>query len=217
MDDGAREDGAVDDAAVDDAAVDGLVVGDDGVARCWWAGDDVQYVAYHDDEWGRPVHDDVRLYEKLCLEGFQSGLSWLTILRKREAFRTAFAGFDPSVVAGFGEDDVARLLDDAAIVRHRGKIEAAIANARVVLDLAAAHGSLDAFVWSFAPDPPPPRPRRIADVPATTPESTALAKALKAAGARFVGPTTAYAFMQSMGLVDDHLVGCVAGDAIAGI
>lgn len=185
----------------------GLVVGDDGLPRCWWPGQDPGYVAYHDEEWGRPVHDDVRLFEKLCLEGFQSGLSWLTILRKREAFRSAFAGFDPQVVAGFGDADVQRLLGDAGIVRHRGKIEAAIANAAVVLALQEAHGSFDAFVWSFAP-PPSPRPTAVADVPASTAESTALARALKARGARFVGPTTAYAFMQSMGLVDDHVAGC---------
>ncbi|WP_370325196.1 DNA-3-methyladenine glycosylase I [Euzebya sp.] len=190
------------------AVADGLVVGDDGLARCWWPGGDPGYIAYHDTEWGRPVHDDVRLYEKLCLEGFQSGLSWLTILRKREAFRSAFAGFDPTVVAGFGDADVDRLLGDAGIIRHRGKITAAIANAGVVLDLAEAHGSFASFVWGFAPDGPRSRPATPADVPATTPESTALARALKRAGARFVGPTTAYAFMQAMGRVDDHLVGC---------
>jgi DNA-3-methyladenine glycosylase I len=190
----------------------GLRVDDDGVARCWWPGTDPLYLDYHDREWGRPVHDDVRLYEKLCLEGFQSGLSWLTILRKRDRFREAFAGFDPAVVARFDQVDVQRLLADAGIVRHRGKIEAAIANADVVLDLAGQHGSFDAFVWGFAPSPTPPRPRTIDDVPATTPESTALARALKGHGARFVGPTTAYAFMQSMGLVDDHLDGCEFGD-----
>lgn len=185
-----------------------MILGADGRARCAWAGEDAQYIAYHDTEWGVPVHDDTRLYEKLCLEGFQSGLSWLTILRKRENFRQAFAGFDPTTVRDFDQADVQRLLGDAGIIRHRGKIEAAINNADVVLDLARAHGSLSAYVWSFAPDPTPPRPRTMADVPVTTDESTALAKALKAAGARFVGPTTAYAFMQSMGLVNDHVVGC---------
>jgi DNA-3-methyladenine glycosylase I len=179
----------------------------DGRRRCWWCGDDPGYVTYHDTEWGRPVHDDRRLFEKLCLEGFQSGLSWLTILRKREAFRAAFAGFDPVQVARFGEAEVRRLLQDPGIVRHRGKIEATIANARATLDLVAEEGSLDAFVWRYAPADPPV-PRRITDVPATTPGSTALARDLKARGFRFVGPTTAYAFMQSMGLVDDHLAGC---------
>jgi DNA-3-methyladenine glycosylase I len=186
---------------------DGLVVGADGVRRCWWPGEDAQYLDYHDTEWGQPVHDDVRLFEKLCLEGFQAGLSWLTILRKRERFRAGFAGFDPTAVAAFGEEDVARLLADAGIVRHRGKIEAAIGNARVVLDIQDEFGSFDSFVWQFAPDDHR-RPASLADVPATTPESNALSKALKARGARFVGPTTAYAFMQSMGLVDDHLAGC---------
>jgi DNA-3-methyladenine glycosylase I len=190
--------------------VEGLRVGGDGVARCWWAGEDPLYVAYHDEEWGRPVRDDARLYEKLCLEGFQSGLSWLTILRKRPAFRAAFAGFDPAVVAGFGEPDVERLLADAGIVRHRGKVEAAIANARVVLDVAAAHGSFATYVWWFAPEGPRSRPATAAEVPSTSPESVALARDLKRRGARFVGPTTAYAFMQSMGLVDDHVAGCAA-------
>ncbi|HUG84842.1 MAG TPA: DNA-3-methyladenine glycosylase I, partial [Euzebya sp.] len=187
--------------------VDGLLTGPDGVARCWGPGQDPMYVAYHDDEWGKPVHDDVRLFEKLCLEGFQSGLSWLTILRKRENFRAAFARFDPVAVAAFDDGDVDRLLGDAGIVRHRGKIAAAIVNAAVVLELARSHGSFAAFVWGFAP-PPGPRPTSLAQVPASTPQSTALARELKRHGARFVGPTTAYAFMQSMGLVDDHLDGC---------
>lgn len=190
---------------------DGLVVGSDGHTRCWWPGEDPDYLAYHDKEWGKPVHDDVRLYEKLCLEGFQSGLSWLTILRKRAAFRRAFAGFDPEAVAAFDDRDVARLVADASIVRHRGKITAAITNAAVVLDLARTHGSFDAFVWGFAPHPRPPRPATLDDVPPVTAESTALAAALKSAGARFVGPTTAYAFMQAMGMVNDHLCGCDFG------
>lgn len=176
--------------------------------RCPWATSDPAYVAYHDDEWGRPVTDDRRLYEKLCLEGFQSGLSWLTILRKREAFRAAFAGFDPVRVAAFDDADVARLLGDAGIVRHRGKITAAIANARAVLLLQERHGSLADVVWRFAPDPEPPPPRTLAELPATTAESTALARELRAAGFRFVGPTTCYAFMQAMGLVNDHLLDC---------
>ncbi len=183
--------------------------GADGRRRCGWCGDAADYVAYHDDEWGRPVVDDVRLFEKLSLEGFQSGLSWLTILRKREGFRCAFADFDPTVVAGFGERDVQRLLGDAAIVRHRGKIEATIANARATLAVQEAHGSLAALVWSFEPDRRGrPVPERLGDLTPTTSESTALAKALKAAGFRFVGPTTAYAAMQSLGLVNDHLRGC---------
>lgn len=184
------------------------MVGPDGRTRCWWPGDDPQYLDYHDTEWGAPVHDDRRLFEKVCLEGFQSGLSWLTILRKREAFREVFHGFDPDVVASFGEPDVQRLLGDARIVRHRGKIEATIANARCVADLHARGEAFDDLVWTFAPDPTPPRPRSLADVPPTTPESTALSKELKGRGFRFVGPTTAYAFMQSMGMVDDHLAGC---------
>jgi DNA-3-methyladenine glycosylase I len=189
---------------------EGLIAGPDGLPRCWWPGQDAEYLRYHDTEWGRPVHDDVRLYEKLCLEGFQSGLSWLTILRKRENFRAAFAGFDPVQVTTFDEQDVARLLGDAGIVRHRGKITAAIGNAAVVLDLAASHGSFAEFVWGFAPAPAA-RPRSMDEVPATTAESTALSAALRRAGARFVGPTTAYAFMQSMGLVDDHMAGCAFG------
>ena len=191
------------------SADDGLWEHPDGAVRCWWCGDDPAYVAYHDTEWGVPVHDDVRLFEKLCLEGFQAGLSWLTILRKRPAFRAAFAGFDPVVVARYGDDDVARLLGDAGIVRHRGKIEATITNARAYEELVAREGSLDAFVWRYAPADPPV-PRTIADVRATSPESTTLSKELKRRGWRYVGPTTVYAFQQSMGLVDDHLVGCDA-------
>lgn len=192
---------------------DGLVVGDDGRARCWWGASTPDYAAYHDAEWGRPVADDRRLFEKLCLEGFQSGLSWLTILRKREAFRAAFAGFDPDAVARFGDADVARLLGDAGIVRHRGKIEAAIANARATTAVCARHGSLAAFVWGFEP-PASERPSRVTRdalcAAPTTPASNRLAKALKAEGFKFVGPTTAYAFMQAMGLVDDHVHGCWA-------
>jgi len=192
-------------------------VHDDGVARCFWATDDAQYRAYHDDEWGRPVVDDVRLYEKLCLEGFQSGLSWLTILRKRDAFRRAFRGFDPKKVCRFADDDVERLLGDASIVRHRGKIEAAIHNAGRVLEVQREHGSLAAFVWGFEP-PPSERPKRVTHAAvmqmAKTPASARLAKALKQRGFRFVGPTTAYAFMQAMGMVNDHIEGCAFRGAI---
>lgn len=187
--------------------MDDLVTGTDGRRRCGWCGTDPDYVAYHDDEWGRPVHDERRLFEKLCLEGFQAGLSWLTILRRREGFRAAFAGFEPAIVAGFGDDDVERLLVDARIIRHRGKIEAAIANARRLVAMQEDGESLDDLVWSYAP-PARPRPATMAEVPASTPESTALSAELRRRGWRFVGPTTAYAFMQSMGLVDDHLDGC---------
>ena len=191
-----------------------LVVGDDGRARCPWAAGSPEYREYHDDEWGRPVVDDDALYERLCLEGFQSGLSWLTILRKREGFRAAFAGFDPSAVAAFGPAEVDRLLADAAIVRHRGKIEAAIANARATLAVIEAEGSLGALVWRFEPDPPSAAPVGLADIPATTPASVALARELRRRGFRFVGPTTVYATMQAVGLVDDHLDGCHARPAV---
>ena len=187
-----------------------MVRGDDGARRCGWCTAAPDYVAYHDDEWGRPVTDDVRLYEKICLEGFQSGLSWLTILRKRDGFRRAFAGFEPAAVARYGPRQVERLLGDAGIVRHRGKIEATIANARATLAVQERHGSLAALVWSFEPSRRSrrPAPKRLGDVPSTTPESTALSKELARNGFRFVGPTTAYAAMQSLGLVDDHLAGC---------
>jgi DNA-3-methyladenine glycosylase I len=191
---------------------DGLVRNEDGVVRCWWGGgDDLAYRAYHDEEWGRPVTDDVRLFEKLALEGFQAGLSWLTILRKREAFRRAFAGFDFRRVARFDERDVARLLGDASIVRHRGKIESTVNNARRAEELVEAEGSLAAFVWRFEP-PPADRPRRIDRAAlrglSQTDGSRALARELRRRGWTFVGPTTVYAFMQAMGLVDDHLEGC---------
>lgn len=177
-------------------------------ARCPWCGDDPLYVAYHDTEWGRPVGDDRRLYEKICLEGFQSGLSWITILRKRENFRAAFADFEIERVARFGEADVARLLADAGIVRHEGKIRAAISNAQAALRLIDEKGGLGAHLWSFAPERPAPPPRSLADTPTQTPESAAMAKDLKKRGWRFFGPTTAYAFMQSMGMVNDHIEGC---------
>jgi DNA-3-methyladenine glycosylase I len=185
------------------------VVGDDGRRRCPWAGTTADYQEYHDDEWGRPVVDDVRLYEKLCLEGFQSGLSWLTILRKRPAFRAAFAGFEPEKVAAFDDGDVERLLGDAGIVRHRGKIEAAIANARATLAVRADRGTLAALVWEFEPARRRrAAPVRLGDLAPQTPESVGLSKALRRYGFRFVGPTTAYAAMQSLGLVNDHLQGC---------
>ena len=185
------------------------VTGDDGRRRCPWAGSTPEYQAYHDDEWGRPVIDDVRLYEKLCLEGFQSGLSWLTILRKREGFRRAFAGFEPEKVAAFDDGEVTRLLGDSGIIRHRGKIEATIANAGATLAVQADRGSLAALVWEFEPARQGrPVPVRLGDLPPQTPESVALAKALRRYGFRFVGPTTAYAAMQSLGVVNDHLQGC---------
>ena len=193
---------------------DGLVRNEDGVTRCWWGGGDhLEYRSYHDDEWGTPVTDDVRLFEKLSLEGFQSGLSWLTILRKREAFRQAFAGFDFHVVARYGARDVERLLEDASIVRHRGKIESTINNARRALELVEAEGSIAAFAWRFEPGPedrPPSMTREALMELAQTDASRALAKELKRRGWSFVGPTTVYAFMQAMGLVNDHLEGCDA-------
>jgi len=182
-----------------------LVVGEDGISRCWWGASTPDYAVYHDREWGVPVADDRHLFEKLSLEGFQSGLSWLTILRKREAFRVAFSGFDFSKIARYDEADVDRLLGDAGIVRHRGKIEATINNAGRSIELVDEVGSLAAFFWSFEPGEP------AGDLPSETAESRAMAKALKTRGFRFVGPTTCYAFMQSMGIVNDHLPGCSAG------
>jgi DNA-3-methyladenine glycosylase I len=187
--------------------VSDLVTGPDGRARCAWGASAPEYLAYHDEEWGRPVRDADGLFERLCLEAFQSGLSWLTILRKRDNFRAAFAGFEIAAVARFGPRDIERLLADAGIVRNRAKIEAAIANARA----AAEVDDLGGLIWSFAPDPDGrPAPSALADVPAVTAESTALAKELKRRGFRFVGPTTAYALMQACGLVNDHLEGCCA-------
>ena len=197
--------------------IPGLVRDADGVTRCWWAGRDPLYVNYHDEEWGRPVTDDSRLFEKICLEGFQAGLSWLTILRKREAFRRAFAGFDIARVAGFGARDVERLLGDAGIVRHRGKIESTINNAKRAQDLVAEHGSLAAYIWRWEP-PSASRPRRVTKSVlmrlALSAEAAALSKDLKRRGWTFVGPTTIYAFMQAMGLVNDHLEGCAAREAV---
>ena len=184
----------------------GIVVDDSGVARCSWAAASVDYLAYHDREWGVAVHGEVGLYERLTLEAFQSGLSWLTILRKREGFRAAFAGFEPQAVAAFGEADIERLMADTAIVRNRAKIRAAVTNAQAVVRL-REHGGLDELFWSFVPAGHR-RPRSPADVPATTPESIELARTLKRNGFVFVGPTTAYAGMQACGLVNDHLTGC---------
>ncbi len=184
-----------------------LVHGDDGRARCAWATSTPDYVAYHDNEWGRPVTDRRTLFEKLCLEGFQSGLSWLTILRKRNNFRAAFADFDPASVASFDEDDVRRLLGDAGIVRHERKIRSTIGNARALLAMESEGERLETLMWSYRPRDSP-IPTTLADVPASTPESTELARALKSRGFTFVGPTTAYAAMQAMGIVDDHLAGC---------
>ncbi|WP_062518052.1 DNA-3-methyladenine glycosylase I [Demequina gelatinilytica] len=177
--------------------------------RCFGAGDPL-YERYHDEEWGLPVHGDAALLERIVLEGAQSGLAWITILRKREGYREAFEGFDPAAVAAFTEADVERLMDDARIVRNRRKIESAIINARATVALAEAGGSLDALFWSFAPEQRAVAPGSWEDVPASTPESIALAKALKKAGFVFVGPTTMYAAMQACGLVDDHIAGCVA-------
>jgi DNA-3-methyladenine glycosylase I len=182
-----------------------LVRGDDGVVRCPWAGGDALYQAYHDDEWGLPVADDTRLFEKICLEGFQAGLAWITILRKREAFRKAFDGFDPVRVARFREARVERLLGDAGIVRHRGKIESAVNNAARALELQREAGSLAAHLWRFRPQPLA-RPRAVT----TCDEAVALSRDLKRRGWTFVGPTTLYAFMQAVGFVNDHLVGCAA-------
>ena len=197
-----------------DALAEGLVRNEDDVVRCWWGGGDaLEYRSYHDDEWGLPVTDDVRLFEKLSLEGFQSGLSWLTILRKREAFRQAFAGFDFTRVAEFGPPDVERLLQDASIVRHRGKIESTINNAQRAVELVEAEGSLAAFVWGYEPGPedrPPAMTKAALYELSQTEASRALAKELKRRGWTYVGPTTVYAFMQAMGLVNDHLEGCAA-------
>ena len=182
----------------------GLRTHTDGLLRCWWCGDDPLYVEYHDREWGRPVHDDTRLFEKICLEGFQSGLSWLTILRKRENFRRAFANFDIGRVARFSNDDVARLLSDAGIVRHKGKIESTINNARRCQELIAEFGSLDTFVWGFVTV----ASASSANLPTQSAESVRLSKELKRRGWSFIGPTTMYAFLQSVGVVNDHLSDC---------
>jgi DNA-3-methyladenine glycosylase I len=186
-----------------------LTVDDVGLARCGWVGDDPEYRRYHDEEWGRVLHGDRPLFEKLSLEAFQSGLSWITILRRRDGFRRAFADFDPDVVAAFTDHDVERLIADTGIIRNRAKIEATIANAKVIAPWVREEpGALDALIWAHAPARRPERPRFLADVPPNTAESTALSHALRARGLRYVGPTTVYALMQSSGLVDDHLAGC---------
>ncbi len=188
---------------------DAVVVGDDGRARCAWAGHDAEYQRYHDEEWGTPLHGDQALFEKLSLEGFQAGLSWITILRRRPTFRSAFADFDIDSVAAFDERDVQRLMADPGIIRNRLKVDATISNARVTQQLLSEYpGALDELIWSFAPEPRGRTLASFADIPAVTPESTALSKALKKRGYRFVGPTTMYALMQSGGLVDDHVAGC---------
>ncbi|MFB4351348.1 DNA-3-methyladenine glycosylase I [Microbacterium sp. CR_7] len=183
-----------------------ILIGPDDRARCAWVGDDAEYRRYHDEEWGTPLHGNRALFEKMALEGFQAGLSWITILRKRPRFREVFAGFDPDAVAAFDETDVERLMGDAGIIRNRAKIEATIGNARIVRTM--AEGELDELMWSFAPAATGVRPASFADVPAVTPESTALSKELRRRGFRFVGATTMYALMQSAGMVDDHIEGC---------
>ncbi|MGQ0526819.1 MAG: DNA-3-methyladenine glycosylase I [Alphaproteobacteria bacterium] len=190
---------------------EGLVTGEDKKIRCWWPGKDPLYILYHDTEWGRPVSDDRRLFEKICLEGFQAGLSWITILKRREHFRKAFADFDFEKVARFTRKDVVRLLKDEGIIRHRGKIEAAINNARKAIELIEEFGSLAAYFWQFEPEPSA-HPKRmdyksVKSIP-ITPESTALSNDLRKRGFKFVGPTTMYAHMQAIGLVNDHLEGC---------
>jgi DNA-3-methyladenine glycosylase I len=186
----------------------GLRTGPDGITRCWWGATDPLYVEYHDREWGRPLRGDAALFEMLTLEGFQAGLSWLTILRKRDAFREAFANFRIESVARFDEADVQRLMADAGIVRNRAKIDATIGNARAALELPDGGDRLTRFLWAYAPAPRQARLRSFGDVPSVTPEATALSKVLKARGFRFVGPTIIYAFMQAVGMVDDHLAGC---------
>lgn len=186
---------------------DGLIQGEDGCKRCWWCGDDPLYVSYHDEEWGFPVTDDVRLFEKMCLEGFQAGLSWITILRKRENFRKAFKGFDFHKVAKFTEKDVERLLQDEGIIRHRGKIEATINNAKRAIELIEEQGSMAHYFWSFEPDDVGVRKSK-SDIPGKTEASKALSKDLKKRGFKFVGETTMYALMQAMGMVNDHIEGC---------
>jgi len=195
----------------------GLLTGDDGKCRCWWQQNDPEYQRYHDEEWGRPVEDDQRLFEKICLEGFQAGLSWLTILRKRENFRQAFDRFDFEKVARFTEKDADRLVQDAGIIRHRGKIESTINNAQKACDLADEYGSLAKYFWQFEPGQaarPQTYDYETISVLAKTPESQSLSKDLKRRGWSFVGPTTVYAFMQAMGMVNDHLHGCVLREDI---
>lgn len=192
----------------EDVLIDGLIKDEDGKIRCWWHGNKEGYLEYHDDEWAHPVTNDTKLFEKICLEGFQSGLSWLTILRKREGFRKAFAGFEIAKVASFDEADIERLVLDADIVRHRGKIKSTINNANRALEMQKEFGSLAAYFWSFEPKPERAPIKSTSEVEGFTDVSTAISKDLKKRGWSFVGPTTAYAFMQAMGLVNDHLEGC---------
>jgi DNA-3-methyladenine glycosylase I len=193
------------------APKNGLITDEKGVSRCWWHGNDPEYLRYHDQEWGYPVKDDIRLFEKICLEGFQAGLSWLTILRKRENFRNAFDNFDYTKVAKYNDKKVEKLLKDKGIIRHRGKIESTINNAMAVQDIIAEFGSFAAYAWQYEPDPKT-RPKnltfKILSAMGKTPESIAMSKDLKKRGWSFVGPTTCYAFMQSMGMVNDHIEGC---------
>jgi len=194
-----------------------LVTGEDGMPRCWWAGDQEDYQQYHDTEWGRPVEDEFRLYEKICLEGFQSGLSWLTILRKRDNFRAAFSDFNFNKVATYNAADVKRLLNDAGIVRHRGKIEATINNAQRAIEVVEEFGSLGAYLWQYSPasrEPHIGKGEYSHPIPGVTETSKALSKDLKKRGWKFFGPTTAYAFMQAMGLVNDHMPGCGVRDEV---
>ncbi len=186
---------------------DDVILGKDGKTRCWWCGDDDLYMRYHDTEWGRPVTDDIRLFEKICLEGFQAGLSWLTILRKRENFRTAFDGFDFEKIRHYTQNDIDRLLQNEGIIRHRGKIEATINNAARAIEMRDEFGSLSDFFWSWKPDAKP-TPQTREDIPAQTDQSRALSKDLKKRGWKFVGPTTCYAFMQAMGMAKDHIHDC---------
>ncbi len=200
------------DSSAASAGTEGLRIGSDGLARCWWPGDDPLYLAYHDDEWGVPVDDERHMFEMLVLESFQAGLSWLTILRRREGFRAAFDGFDPESIAQYSDADVARLLGDGRIIRNRAKILATIGNARTTLQLHEAGSSLLSVFRAAAPPYPPDPPRSIADVPSTTPEATALSKELRAMGFSFVGPTVLYAHMQATGIVNDHVLGCAFRD-----
>jgi DNA-3-methyladenine glycosylase I len=186
-----------------------IVIGEDGLARCGWAASDPEYIRYHDEEWGVPLHGDRPLFEKMSLEGFQAGLSWITILKRRPAFRVAFHGFEPERVAAMTPADADALMQNASIIRNRAKIEATIGNAERVLELTdGAPGALDALMWGFAPPARASRPASFAEIPAVTPESTAMSKTLRKLGFRFVGPTTMYALMQSAGMVDDHVAGC---------
>lgn len=188
-------------------SIKGLIEGQDGLKRCWWCGEDEQYMRYHDEEWGKPIIDDRHLFEKICLEGFQAGLSWLTILRKRDNFRAAFDNFECSIVAQCGESQIEKLLQDEGIIRHRGKIEATINNAQKALEMIEEFGSLSEYFWRYKPDEHSP-PLTMSHIPSKTEISVLMSKDLKKRGWKFVGPTTAYAFMQSVGIVNDHIDGC---------